>query len=140
MIIDLPKCINGSLALYADDSFFWQVGTDIDEINQKMQNNLFNVQTWCHNWNFKISVSKSVTMLFTKESKLSNIKLKIEEGNISSKANLIIWEFIFRQIAHTINILNTYRIVDPSARTFCAMPKVQAVVYQKNQCCPYTEQ
>ena len=45
MIIDLPKCINGPLALYADDCFFWQVGTDIDEINQKMQNNLFNVQT-----------------------------------------------------------------------------------------------
>ena len=79
-------------------------------------------------------------MLFTKKRKLSNIKLKIEEGNISSKTNLIIWEFIFRQIAHTINILNTYRIDDPSARTFCAMPKVQAVVYQKNQYCPYTEQ
>ena len=46
MINELFKCINGPLAQYADDCSFRQVGTVINEINQIMQNNLSNVQTF----------------------------------------------------------------------------------------------
>ena len=97
----------------------WQVNTDIDEINQKMQNNISNVQTWCHKKVFKISVSKSVAI----KRKLPNIELKIEEANILLKNELIIWEFISRQIADTINII-------------CQSYKLGG---QKNQCWPYAE-
>ena len=76
----LPEYINGPLALYANDCSFWQIATDINEINQKMQNNLFNVQTWCYKWGFKIFVPISCHAVYSKK-KTTNIALKIKEEN-----------------------------------------------------------
>ena len=50
-----------------------------------MQNNLSNVQTWCHKWCFKISVSKSVAMLFTRKRKLEELVGGTELENCLSR-------------------------------------------------------
>ena len=69
MINDLPTCFNSSAALFADDLCLWEVGTDIPHLNKLTQASLNKVEAWCETNGFKISVKKSVAILFTKKRK-----------------------------------------------------------------------
>ena len=77
MINDLPDVLTCPTALYADDCCFWQIGTDINEIHNEVQENLNRVSAWCNKWGFKLSSSKSAAVLFTRKHKVPNVCLKI---------------------------------------------------------------
>ena len=86
MINDLPYVLTCPTALYADDCCFWQIGTDINEIHNEVQENLNGVSAWCNKWGFKLSSSKSAAVLFTRKHKVPNVCLKIN-GHIPPVKN-----------------------------------------------------
>ena len=68
MINDLPGCFTSTAALFADDLCFWEVGTNVHELNGSIQTSLNKIATWCK-YNGLISIPKSSAMLFSKKQK-----------------------------------------------------------------------
>ena len=85
LINDLPGCIDLPSALFADDFSFWQVGNDLKDLNLSVQRALHTVTSWCNNWGFKVSVSKSVAMLFTRK-QCHNVKLELNNSILPLKS------------------------------------------------------
>jgi len=59
--------ITSSSALYAGDFCFWESGSHIEHLFKRCQDSLIKVDKWCTKWGFKLSVSKSAAVLFTKK-------------------------------------------------------------------------
>jgi len=79
MINDLPQCINGSeITLFADDNCLFRSGRRLDAIIRSLQIDLNNLVEWCEKHGFKISMEKTVAVLFThrKENIHSTLKIK----------------------------------------------------------------
>jgi len=78
MINDLTVNTGVELSLFADDSATYKSGTNLDFILKKLQMSLDIISTWCDEWGFKISPTKSCGVIFTNKVKVkSKIKLEI---------------------------------------------------------------
>ena len=75
LIVTDPKVKS---AIFADDSTFWAAGKNIKSIEKTMQKSILQVSDWCDKWGFKISLEKSVTMLFTRKTKNTDINLRLK--------------------------------------------------------------
>jgi len=83
MINDLPDGItNTEASLFADDSSFFSSGRRLDVILRKMQDSLHKLKAWCDINGFKISMDKTVAVLFTNRRDDINSRLKIGEDYI----------------------------------------------------------
>ena len=71
MINDIASNINTLFrhthhSIFADDVALWCVHKSIDRAAQILQESLYKVSEWCDLWGLKISVDKSVSVVFTK--------------------------------------------------------------------------
>ena len=66
MINDLPDNLTSSeTSLFADDSCLFNSGGQLDVILRRMQDSLYKLKMWCDRNGFKISLDKTVAVLFT---------------------------------------------------------------------------
>ena len=65
---------------------FGQVGTDISQLNDMVQENLNRVYAWCSKWGFRVSESKSTAVLFTRKRNVPDISLKFDNKVIPLKS------------------------------------------------------
>ena len=73
-VSDLPKCLdNVQVSQYADNIAVWKSNKNIPLIEKKIQHNLNNINPWCEKWGFKLSIPKTIAVLFTykKNTKIS---------------------------------------------------------------------
>jgi len=82
VISDHPDGIRSSVVLYAEDFCLSESGSCIKQLNELCQRSLAKVVEWCDSSVFKISQSKSASLLFTKKRKCKEISLKIREADI----------------------------------------------------------
>ena len=97
MIDDLPDCTNEvDTSLFADDSMLSKAGRSLPSLVSSMQKALDAVQVWCESWGFKISVDKTVAVLFTKRVKMAPFSLTIAGKPIkiekSAKFLGLVWD------------------------------------------------
>ena len=79
MINDLPQCIKGSeITFFADDSCLFRSGRRLDAIIRSLQTDLNNLVEWCEKNGFKISMEKTVAVLFTHRKENIHSTLKID--------------------------------------------------------------
>jgi len=85
MINDLPNSLQAvESSLFADDSCIFKSRKNLKHINKLLQNNLGRLFDWFDTWGFKISLEKTVAVVFShRENKhmdltLSNHSVKIE--------------------------------------------------------------
>ncbi|WP_230210112.1 hypothetical protein, partial [Solemya velum gill symbiont] len=71
------------VAQFADDSSIWASSYDIYIAKRKIEQDLSNIITWCNNWGFKLSETKTVTLIFTRRKIPSDIQIFL--GNIPIK-------------------------------------------------------
>ena len=74
-------------SLFADDLAISKGGRNVSLLVKEIQRNLEIVQEWCDNWGMKISIEKSVAVLFTNSSKNHDIKLKLYGKDIPIKSS-----------------------------------------------------
>ena len=92
MINDLPECIKGSeVSLFADDSCLFKSGRRLDAITKSLQTDLNNLAEWCEKNGFKISMEKTVAVLFThrKDNIHSTLKIKDTFIKVEDKARFL---------------------------------------------------
>ena len=92
MINDLPDCIKGSeITLFADDSCLFKSGRRLDAIIRSLQTDLNKLVEWCEENSFKISMEKTVAVLFThrKENIHSTLKVKDTFVKVEHKARFL---------------------------------------------------
>ena len=66
MIDDLPDCLEGvESSLFADDSCIFKSGRNLCQMTKLVQINLDKISDWCDTWGFRISLDKTVAVLFT---------------------------------------------------------------------------
>jgi len=84
MINDLNTGIdNVDLTLFADDSAIFAAGSNIQQLQDKIQCALDNINTWCDENGFKISITKTTGVLFTNKNKVPKLKIKITNHQIT---------------------------------------------------------
>lgn len=81
MFDSLPVNIDASQ--FADDGAFWRRFGNLDFVFRSIQSGLDSVYKWCSKWGFKISISKSVAMNFTKRKLDHDLFLTIGEHRIN---------------------------------------------------------
>ena len=87
MINDLPDVlINIDSSLFADDSAVFKSEKNIKYITEQVQKNLGKLEEWCDKWGFKVSMEKTVAVLFTKRVVNNNVIVKFN-GNTINTAN-----------------------------------------------------
>uniref|UniRef100_A0A671QSF3 Reverse transcriptase domain-containing protein n=1 Tax=Sinocyclocheilus anshuiensis TaxID=1608454 RepID=A0A671QSF3_9TELE len=64
-------------SLYADDGALWIRGRNISYINKKMQDAIVDVEKWANKWGFKLSVSKTQVICFSRRHKITPLSLKL---------------------------------------------------------------
>jgi len=66
MINDLPDELEDvESSLFADDSCVFKTGKNLKHITKSVQDNLNKLALWCDNWGFKISLDKTVAVVFS---------------------------------------------------------------------------
>jgi len=84
MINDLPDDITQTeTSLFADDSCLFTSGRRLDVILRKMQDSLDKLKAWCDVNGFKISMDKTVAVLFTCRRDAINARLKIGDNCVA---------------------------------------------------------
>jgi len=69
MINDLPDSLcDVESSLFADDSCIFKSGRNLNHITKYIQDNLNRIAEWCNLWGFKISLDKTVAVVFFKPS------------------------------------------------------------------------
>jgi len=92
MINDLPASITKTEAtLFADDSCLFTSGRNLSSIDHKMQDSLNKLVQWCDLNGFKISMNKTVAVLFTRRrDRIDNIlKINGESVKVENKAKFL---------------------------------------------------
>ena len=92
MINDLPASITKTEAtLFADDSCLFTSGKNLSYIVHKMQDSLNKLVQWCDFNGFKISMNKTVAVLFTRRrDRIDNIlKINGESVKVENKAKFL---------------------------------------------------
>lgn len=97
MIDDLPDCTKEvDTSLFADDSMLSKAGRSLPSLVSSMQKALDAVHTWCESWGFKISVDKTVAVVFTKRIQMAPFSLTIAGNAIkiekSAKFLGLVWD------------------------------------------------
>ena len=76
MIDDLPNSLQRvATSLFADDSSLYKGGRSIKLLQTAVQQDLDALQQWCDKWGVKISIEKTVAVLFSQATQRLNIKL-----------------------------------------------------------------
>jgi len=77
MINDLPNSLHDvESSLFADDSCIFKSGKNLAHITKSVQDNLQIISAWCDEWGFKISLDKTVAVVFSYRT-VTNINLTI---------------------------------------------------------------
>lgn len=86
MINDFPHTTsNTETSLYADDSAIWRSGRNIENIQQQLQPDIDKIAVWCDLWGFKLNEKKTVAIIFSKNYRHRQEKLKLKvNGNLIS--------------------------------------------------------
>ena len=71
---------NVQVSQYADDIAVWKSNKNIPFIEKKIQQNLNNINSWCEKWGFKLSIPKTIAVLFTYK---KNTKISINLKNLA---------------------------------------------------------
>ena len=78
MINDIPQGLDGvEMTLFADDSSIYAGHRNHNKLQSRIQLSLNAIDKWCNKNGFKISISKTVGVLFTKKRRISNVKIKV---------------------------------------------------------------
>jgi len=78
MINDFPTENNKTkTSLFADDSAIWRSGRNLKTICAALQTQIDKISEWCELWGFKLNDTKTVAMLFTKNSYASKTQLPL---------------------------------------------------------------
>ena len=78
-INDLPLCINTSNTdMYADDSTFHSSAKTVEELNDTLTDDMFNVHTWCNENNMVVNLDKTKAMLISTYQKAARLKSDLE--------------------------------------------------------------
>ena len=82
MINDLPGSLKDvDLSLFAYDSCIFKSGRNIKFITNLIQDNLDRISNWCDKWGFRISLDKTVAVVFTHH-KITRIDLSINNHSV----------------------------------------------------------
>ena len=78
MVNNLSSCIqNCEMSQFADDGAIWKSGPNVKHLQNKIQQDLDNINTWCSTWGFLLSPNKTVCIIFSRKRNLGKIVLKI---------------------------------------------------------------
>ena len=71
------------MSQFADDSAIWLSGSNLNFIQNRMQEDLSNIYLWCEKWGFLLSPNKTLAIIFTRKRKLGKLILKIGDTIIN---------------------------------------------------------
>ena len=77
-INDLPDNLNISNAMFADDLVLWTSGTDLARMQNKLNQALLTISTYCELWKLKVNCRKTVYTIFTLSPTVSKAKLQLQ--------------------------------------------------------------
>ena len=99
MINDLPESSNGvKLALFADNSSMWKTGPNLPALSKDGQRYLTETAKFFEEWGFKISVNKTVAILFFRSKHIpTDVMLKINDVTIEFEKTVKFLGAIFDQ-------------------------------------------
>lgn len=81
MINDFPDSSSVENMLFADDSAVFKSGRNLKFLVKQIQIHMSKVQTWCDEWGFKLSPTKTVAVFFTLKQVPDNIRNELKIGN-----------------------------------------------------------
>ena len=85
MINDLPNVpVNIESSMFVDDSAVFKSGKNIKYITEQVQKNLGKLEEWCDKWGFKVSMDKTVAVLFCRRVVNNNVILKFNGNTINT--------------------------------------------------------
>ena len=76
--LDASQAIKTELAMFADDVALWVASKSTQQINNKLQQSLNNIESWMNKWRMKVSANKTVFTLFNKSNRDIGNQLKLE--------------------------------------------------------------
>lgn len=77
MMSDIPTDELITTSIYADDCVIWMSGNSIETISNRIQCYLNTLSEWLTKWGFRLSESKTVPVLFTKNNKAKDPELRL---------------------------------------------------------------
>jgi len=91
MINDLLDRLEGvDSSLFADDSCIFKSGKNLDHIKNYIQDSLDKISNWCNLWGFKISLDKTVAVIFShRKSRDINLSLNNQPVKVENKAKFL---------------------------------------------------
>ena len=111
---DLPSInLNSDIGLYADDTVLTCTGTNMANINSKIQQDMDKIVCWCNNNLLTINVNKTKSMLFTYAKNPSAPVVKILGQTL---ANVDTYKYLGvtldRRLQFKTHLSNTYKILN----------------------------
>src|SRR6218665_1936804 len=86
MINDIPHGLDGvEMSLFADDSAIYTGHRNHSKLQNKIQLSLNSFDAWCNKNGFKISINKTIGVLFTKKHRIPNTSVKVGNERIKIK-------------------------------------------------------
>ena len=84
LINDLPLYVNSNTDMYADDSTIHTSARTVEELNNKLTEDMTNVQAWCTNNNMVINDGKTKAMMITTSQRAAtlNSNLRVEFNGV----------------------------------------------------------
>jgi len=77
--VQLHDCLtHTNTSLFVDDSSIYKAGRNINQLQKVVQKDLDVLHDWCDRWGFKISIDKTITVLFTQRKDTPRIQLQLE--------------------------------------------------------------
>ena len=67
--LDPPPPKPASLALFADDLASWAKAKKLEQIRATLQAVLYNIEAWMNQWRTKVSIKKTICIVFNKGGK-----------------------------------------------------------------------
>jgi hypothetical protein len=55
------------MSQFADDRAIWKSGSNLKHLQNKIQQDLDNINKWCSTWGFLLSTNKTVGIMFFQE-------------------------------------------------------------------------
>ena len=74
-------------SLFADDVALWKAGRNIKHVNHIMQQALDDLQIWCNQWGFKVSIEKTTFVVFDR-GKFKQVNLTFDNQRIKKAASV----------------------------------------------------
>ena len=94
MVNDLPISLQDiDTSLFADDSAVYKSSRSVSHLQKVVQRNLDRIQEWCDMWGFRISLSKTVAVLFTNSYDTVNLTINFDLKSLD-------WQFLILILNH----------------------------------------